>query len=553
MKKIIECVPNFSEGKDKSIIDAISAAIKSVDKVKLLNVDSGEDFNRTVYTFVGDPDSVLDAAFRAAKIGLALIDMRKHKGEHARMGALDVCPFIPIEGVSDRECIEISKKFGEIIAERLRVPVFLYAKSAKKIDRIKLPEIRKGEYEGLEKKLKDPSFKPDYGESKFNPKSGVIVTGCRDVLLAYNINLDTDDKAIASKISGIIRTSGVIKRDKDGNKLMDHNGNILRIPGRFKGVQAGGMMYDEKTAQVSMNLLNYKEVNLHQVFEAVKLEAKKLGVEVTGSEIVGLVPKNSLVLAARYYSKNEGLKLLNEKDLIELAIERLGLSDLYIFKPEQKVIEYIIEEIGPLISMRVVDFLSELSSNSPAPGGGSVAAISGGFSAALTSMVCNLTLGKEKYSGVQDEIKSVLKISEKLRNDLTRMIDEDTNAFNQVIKAFKLPKNTDVEKKKRNDAIQKGYRVAAEIPLLTARTCAEMMKVLMVVAEKGNINSITDVGVSAIMAKACVESAILNVKINLKSIKDEKVVTNISNEVKNIQKYVSDKTNDILQIVNTSI
>ena len=553
MDKIVECVPNFSEGKDKSIINAISAAIESVDGVKLLNVDPGEDFNRTVFTFVGEPEPILEAAFRASKVGIALIDMSKHKGEHARMGALDVCPFIPIKDVTDDECIKLSKKFGERMAKELGVPVFLYAKSATKPERIRLPDIRKGEYESLEEKFEDPSFKPDYGKPKFVPKSGATATGCRDILLAYNINLNTNDKSIASKISGKIRTSGIIKKDKDGNKIIGSNGKPERIPGRFKGVQAGGMMYDENIAQVSMNLLNYRKVNLHDVFEAVQEEAGKLGVKATGSEIVGLVPKESLILAGKFYSKKEGLKISDEEELVSIGIEKLGLSELYPFKPEEKVIEYMVEEIGPLVSMKIGGFLSELASDSPAPGGGSVAALAGSLGAALSSMVCNLTIGKEKYADVQLEIKDTLKKSEQLRKELIKLIDEDTEAFNDVMKAFKMPKETEEQKEKRKQAIQKGYKTAAKVPLETAKTCEKILDIAMVVAEKGNKNSITDAAVSALMAQAGVKSAILNIKINLGSIKDDEFVERISFEIDELQKNADDKANEIMKIVENSL
>ena len=550
MLKIIECVPNFSEGKNKTIINAISAAIESTPGIKLLNVDPGEDFNRTVYTFVGEPELVLEAAFEAAKVGISLIDMTKHKGEHARMGALDVCPFIPIKGVTDKECINFSKKFAEKMSKELGIPVFLYAKSATKPDRIKLPDIRKGEYESLEEKFKDTSFKPDYGKPVFIPKSGATVTGCRDILLAYNINLNTNNKNIASKISGKIRTSGVAKKDKNGNKIIGKDGKPEYIPGRFKGLQAGGMMYNENIAQVSMNLLNYREVNLHDVFEAVKEEAKILGVKVTGSEIVGVLPAESLILAGKYYAKKEDLKISNEEELIDLAIEKLGLSELYIFKPDEKIIEYMIKETGPLASMKINTFLSELSSNSPAPGGGSVAALSGGLSASLTSMVCNLTIGKENYANVQNEIKKTLFQSEKLRKKLTELIDEDSNAFNNVMKAFKLPKETEEQKKIRNKAIQESYKRAAQVPLDTARICLQVLDAATKVAKIGNVKSITDVAVSAIMARCGVESAVLNIKINLNSIKDEDFVKKINNELENIKKNVLDKTQEILKIVN---
>ncbi len=457
------------------------------------------------------------------------------------MGALDVCPFIPIKGVTDKDCIELSKKFGERMAKELSVPVFLYGKSAAKPDRVRLPDIRKGEYEALEEKFKDPSYKPDFGKAEFVPKSGATATGCRDILLAYNINLNTNDKSIANKISGKIRTSGVLKKDKEGNKIIGPDGKAERIPGRFKGVQAGGMMYDENMAQVSMNLLDYREVNLHDVFEAVQEEGEKLGVKATGSEIVGLVPKESLVLAGKFYSKKDGLKVSDEEELVTIGVEKLGLSELYPFKLEKKVIEYMVEEEGALASMKVNGFLSELASNSPAPGGGSVAALAGSLGAALSSMVCNLTVGKEKYADVQGEIKNTLKKSEKLRKDLTKLIDEDTDAFNDVMKAFKMPKETDKQKEVRSKAIQEGYKTAAKVPLKTAKTCASILDV------------ITDAAVSALMAQAGVISAILNVKINLGSIKDEGFVKKIASDLDKLEENSADKTSKILKIVNSNL
>ena len=549
MEKIVECVPNFSEGRDKAVIAAISAAIKTVEGVKLLNVDPGADFNRTVYTFVGEPKPVLEAAFQAAKVGIALIDMTKHKGEHARMGALDVMPFIPIKGVTQDDCIKLSKRFGKRMAEELGVPVFLYANSATKPERVRLPDIRKGEYEALEEKFKDPDFTPDYGQAVFVPKSGATATGAREMLIAYNINLNTNDKSIASKIAGKIRTSGVLKKDKNGEKIIGPNGKPERTPGKFKGVQAGGMMYDENIAQISMNLLNYRDVNLHNVFETCSEEAITLGAKVTGSEIVGLLPKESLVIAGRFYSEKEKIKIDDEDDLVNFAIDKLGLSELYPFKPEEKVIDYMVEETGPLASKTIKGFLSETASSSPAPGGGSVAALSGALGTALSSMVCNLTIRKEKYKDVEKEIKKVLVKSEKLRKELTILIDEDTEAFNDVIKAFKMPKENDEQKKKRSNAIQEGYKAAAQVPLKTAQTCTKILDIAKVLAEKGNQNSITDAAVSALMAKAGVESAILNVRINLGSIKDEVFVKKISNELSDLEKSTERKTEEILKIV----
>ena len=479
--------------------------------------------------------------------------MSHHKGEHARMGALDVCPFIPISGVNDKDCIELSKKFGKKIADELGIPVFLYAKSATKPEHVKLPNIRKGEYEALEEKFKNQGFTPDFGKPVFVPKSGATATGCRDILLAYNINLNTNDKSIASTISGIIRTSGVLKKDKNGNKIIGPDGKPLRTPGRFKGVQAGGMMYNENIAQISMNLLNYTEVNLHDVYEACKKEAEKLGAQVTGSEIVGLVPKKALILAGKYYTQQTHQSLKNEEQLINLAIDKLGLSQLYPFKPEEKIIEYMIEKTGPLAAMTVKNFLSELASSSPAPGGGSVAALAGALSAALTSMVCNLTIGKEKYVSVETEIKATLQHCEKIRKTLTQLIDKDTKAFNDVIKAFKMPKETNTQKEKRTQAIQKGYKKAAEIPLETAETCEQILNLAKTVAEKGNQNSITDAAVSALMAHAAVIGAALNVKINLSSIKDETFVKNISEKLVKLEQQSKQKTDQILKIVETNL
>lgn len=550
MQKIVECVPNFSEGKEKSIIDAISASIKSVDGVKLINTDPGADFNRTVYTFVGEPENVLEAAFQCARVGTLLIDMSKHHGEHARMGALDVMPFIPIKNITTKDCIKLSKEFGRRMSKELGIPVFLYANSATKPERVKLPDIRQGEYESLEEKFKNPSYKPDFGEPIFIPKSGATATGARDILIAYNINLDTNDKKTASKIAGKIRTSGIIKKDENGEKIIGINGKPERIPGRFKGVQAGGMMYNENIAQISMNLLNFKDVNIHDVFEASLEEAEKLGVKVTGSEIVGLLPKDSLLNAGRYYSQKNNIKCLDEDEYVDLAIEKLGLSQLYPFIPEEKVIEYMVQEAGPLVSKKVDSFLTDLASDSPAPGGGSVAALSGALGASLTSMVCNLTIGKDKYSEVQNEIKKTLNQTKKLRKKLTKLIDEDTEAFNKVMKAFKMPKDGDEQKKKRSKAIQEGYKTAANVPLETANICIQGLNFAKIVAEKGNKNSITDAAVSALMLKAGFESAVLNVKINLGSIKDEKYVSNISNQIQEMEKYSKEKTKEILVLVD---
>lgn len=551
--RIVECVPNFSEGRDKAIINAITAAAQSVNGVKVLNVDPGEDFNRTVFTFVGSPENILEAAFQSAKVGTALIDMRNHKGEHARMGALDVMPFIPIRNVTNEECITLSKKFGKRMADELHIPVFLYARSASKPERVKLPDIRKGEYEALEEKFKHNDFNPDFGKAQFVPKSGATATGCRDILIAYNINLDTSDKRIASTIASVIRTSGTVKKDKDGNKIIGSDGKAERIPGKFNGVQAGGMMYDENIAQVSMNLLNYKEVNMHHVYETVKEEADKYNVKVTGSEIVGLVPKDSLVIPGRFYAELNQKNITNEDDLVSLAIQHLGLSDLYEFKTEEKVIEYMIQDQGPLASSTLTSFLSELASSSPAPGGGSVAALSGALAAALDSMVCQLTIGKKNYEDVQDDISLLNQEINKVQKRLIELIDEDTNAFNDVMKAFKMPKDTEEQKKKRSKAIQNGYKKAAEIPLETAQTAKKVLQLSIDIAKKGNTNSITDAGVAALLAYAAVHAAALNVEINLGSIKNDIFVKKMSKELQMLRSDAEKEKNMVEDIVTTKM
>ncbi|MCK5773758.1 MAG: glutamate formimidoyltransferase [Thermoplasmata archaeon] len=523
MDRIVECVPNFSEGRDKAVIEAIAGAIRSVEGVKLLDVDPGADFNRTVFTFVGEPEPVLEAAFQAAKVGTRLIDMTEHKGEHARMGALDVCPFIPIKGITFDDCTELARRFGSRYWEELGIPSFLYARSAQSPDRVRLPDIRKGEYEALSEKFKDPGFKPDFGDPVFVPKSGTTGTGTRSLLLAYNVNLNTNDKSIASKIARKIRTSGVLKKDENGEKIIGPDGKSERIKGRFEGVQGGGMMYNEDIAQISMNLLDFTATNMNDVYEAIREEAQALGADVTGSEIVGLVPKESLLIAGRFYSENDD-DLEDEEELVFRAIQGLGLSDLYEFKPERKVIDYMVVEDGPLASMDVKGFLEELASNSPAPGGGSVAALSGSLGAALLEMVCNLTVGKKNYEEAWVEMKAAAKDIGIHRMRLLELVDEDTNAFNDVMKAFKLPKGTDEEKVARSAAIQAGYKKAIDTPMDTALKCLELLELATPVAQKGNRNSITDVGVGADMAAAGLVGAVMNVRINLGSIKDKEYV-----------------------------
>lgn len=553
MERIVECVPNFSEGSDLAVIKAISGAVESVNGIKLLDVDPGADFNRTVFTFVGSPENIVEAAFQAAKVGTSLIDMTDHKGEHARMGALDVCPFIPIKGVTMEDCTELAKEFGRRYWDELGIPIFLYANSALRPERVKLPDIRKGEYEALEEKFRDPDFAPDFGDPVFVPRSGTTATGSRQILIAYNINLNTSDKSIAGKIAGRIRTSGVLKKDENGEKIIGADGKPERIPGIFKGVQAGGMMYNEDIAQISMNILDYSVTSMHGVYEKCAEMAKELGAEVTGSEIVGLVPLEALLEGGKFYAEKEGSGTTEEADLVQMAVDRMGLSQLYDFVPEEKVIDYLVKEEAPLGKMQIGSFLDELASSSPAPGGGSVAALAGSLGASLIGMVCSLTVGKEKYKDSWEELEVVSRKVSRNRKRLLKLVDEDTNAFNDVMAAFRMPKETDEEKAVRSEAIQVGYKKAIATPLDTASQCLDVLELSIPVSKKGNPNSISDVGVGAQMASTGLDGAIMNVRINLGSIKDQNYVEEMNVKLKEMDARRTDLMKVILENVESKL
>lgn len=554
MDRIVECVPNFSEGRDMAVIEAIAGAVRSVKGVKLLNVDPGADFNRTVFTFVGGPEEVLEAAFQAARVGISLIDMTKHRGEHARMGALDVCPFIPIKNVTFEECDALAVRFGERLWKEMGVPVYLYARSARRSDRTALPDIRKGEYEALPGKLMSPDFHPDIGEPVFVPRSGVTATGTREILIAFNVNLMKGDKTMASAISGRIRPSGTFKLDEKGEKVMGPDGKPVKVPGYLKAVQAGGMMYNENMAQVSMNLLDFRTTGLYDAYEACRKEAADLGGEVGGSEIVGLVPMEALVLAGKGYAAREGLGSgSDERALMRLALDRLGLDQLYRFEPDRKVIDLMVSDGRKLASMDLAGFLDELASSSPAPGGGSVAALSGALGAALVEMVCQLTSGKEQYRDSWDEIGEAEKRCRVLRHRLLELVDEDTVAFNDVMKAFKMPKGTDEEKGVRSAAIQKGYKRAIDTPLSTAHFCIDVLRAAIPVAQKGNRGSISDAGVGADMAMSGLKGALMNVNINLPSIKDQAYVSDMKARISDLSSKGSELHRTISEEVKRAL
>lgn len=520
--RLVECVPNFSEGRDKKTLDAIAGEIRSVAGVKLLDVDPGAATNRTVFTFAGAPDEVAQAAFLAIKKASELIDMHHHKGAHPRMGATDVCPFVPITGVTMEECVELAKRLGKRVGEELEIPVYLYEFAATSNQRKSLADIRAGEYEGFAEKIKKPEWKPDFGPAEFNAKSGATVIGARQFLIAYNVNLNTTDVKIAKEVAFAIREKGRVKKDNHGNKVIDSQGNTVYEPGLFKHVRATGWLIPEyNCAQVTINLTDFTVSPMHEVFDACVKEAEKHGARVTGSEIVGLVPKQAMIDAGMHYLRKQKANCgVPEKTLIQTAIRSLGLNDVTPFNPAKKIIESHFEVPMPLASMTVKDFADELSSNSPAPGGGSVAALSGALSAALSSMVAALTHNKKSYEIVRDEMEKVGIAAQSNMRSQIEAIDRDTDAFNQVMACFGMPKATEEEKKARAHAIEEATKGATMVPLGVLEKTITSLDLALKVAEKGNKNSLSDAGVAGLTGYTAAMGAYYNVLINLGGIND---------------------------------
>lgn len=535
--KLVECVPNFSEGRDKDKIGLIVNEIRNTKNIMLLDIDPGEATNRTVVTFIGPPDDAVEAAFKAIKKAGEIIDMSKHKGEHPRMGATDVCPFVPVSGISTEECIELAKKLGKRVGEELKIPVYLYEYAAVKPDRKALSSIRKGEYEGFEKKILEENWAPDFGPQEFNPGTGVTAVGVREFLIAYNVNLNTRNKKLANKIGKIIRESGYPKREK-GRKVLDENGDQVMVPGRLQECRAVGWYIDEyDMAQVSINLTNYKVTPIHLAFDTVCEEAHKLGLRVTGSEIVGLVPKEAMIMAGRYYLEKQGENTgVPEKDIIANAVHSLGLCEVADFCPEDKIIEYAYKKDKKgLIDMRANDFCDLLSSDAPAPGGGSVAALNGAMSASLTAMVASLTIGKKKYREHSALMKEIAVEAQGLKYFFLNAVDADTDAFNEIMDAFTLPKKTDAEITARNEAIQNATKKATMVPFGVLENTKRLGELALEVAMKGNQNSLSDAGVAGLTAHSACMGAYYNVMINLTGIEDEGFKTEISNRAKTIK------------------
>jgi glutamate formiminotransferase / formiminotetrahydrofolate cyclodeaminase len=542
MQKLIECVPNFSEGRDQNIIRQIADAIESVDSVSLLDVDPGASTNRTVVTFVGNPDAAVEAAFRAIKKAAELIDMRKHKGAHPRMGATDVCPFIPVSNVSWDEAIACANRLGKRVGDELKIPVYLYEKAAKNKSRSNLSVIRAGEYEGFFEKIKQSQWQPDFGPAIFNEKAGATGVGVRDFLVAYNVNLNTKSVRRANSVAFDVREQGRVQTEDGtawGKPVLDANGEPIRVAGMLKHVKAIGWFVKEYgIAQVSMNLTNIEETPLHAAFNACCESAAERGLRVTGSEIVGMVPKKSLVDAGRYFlRKQKWSEGVSDEELIDIAIRSMGLSELKPFDPKEKVIEFKIEAAEPknsLVKMNLREFCNETLSDSPAPGGGSVAALMGALGASLGGMVANLSAGKRGWDDKLEYFSNWAVKAQQLKDELLALVDEDTAAFNKVMDAFALPKESAKEKAARSAAIEQATKYAAEVPLNVMETGSRSYELLAEMAERGNPASISDVGVGALATRACIEGAALNVRINLAQLTDEKFKTALEEKVRNV-------------------
>ena len=561
MQKLIECVPNFSEGRDQNVIRQITDAIESVDGVSLLDVDPGASTNRTVVTFVGSPDAAVEAAFRAIKKASELIDMRKHKGAHPRMGATDVCPFIPVSNVSWDEVIACANRLGQRVGDELKIPIYLYEKAAKNQSRSNLSVIRGGEYEGFFEKIRQPEWKPDFGPEIFSEKSGATVIGVRDFLVAYNVNLNTKSVRRANSVAFDVREQGRVKTEDgtpSGKPVLDANREPIRIPGMLKHVKAIGWFVKEYgIAQVSMNLTDIEETPLHAAFDACCESAARRGLRVTGSEIVGMVPKKSLVDAGRYFlRKQKWSEGVSDEELIDIAIRSMGLSELKPFDPKGKVIEFKIESAEPkrsLAKMNLREFCNETLSDSPAPGGGSVAALMGALGASLGGMVANLSAGKRGWDDKLEYFSNWAVTAQQLKDELLALVDEDTAAFNKVMDAFALPKESAEEKAARAAAIAKATKYAAEVPLKVMETASKSYELLAEMAERGNPASVSDIGVGALATRACIEGAALNVKINLAQLKDEKFKTASLKRIEQISTDSDTQFEKISQVVASKL
>jgi glutamate formiminotransferase/formiminotetrahydrofolate cyclodeaminase len=521
MKQILECVPNFSEGRDMDLIRRITDQVETVEGVKLLDVDPGKATNRTVVTFVGPPGDVVEAAFRAVKIASEIIDMSRHSGEHPRFGATDVCPLVPVSGISMEETVEYARKLAERIGREIGIPVYCYENAALKAERRNLASVRSGEYEGLKDKLADPAWVPDFGPASFVPRTGAIAVGARDFLVAYNINLNTTSTRRANAIAFDVRERGRVRREGDpltGKIVKDQDGNPVMVPGSLKEVKAIGWFIEEYgVAQISMNLTNISVTPVHVAFDEVCRRAEARGVRVTGSELVGLVPLHAMLEAGRYFLKKQQRSAgVSDRELIKIAVKSMGLDELGPFVPEDKIIEYQLKKGGDkeLIDLSLRDFLELTASESPAPGGGSVSAYLGSLGAALSTMVANLSSHKRGWDERWEEFSDWAGKGKVLQERLLLLVDEDTRAFREIISAFGMPNKTAAEAEARKGAIEAATLQAIEVPFQVMSTAAEGFEVAGAMVENGNPSSVSDAGVGVLALYACMEGAWLNVQIN---------------------------------------
>ncbi len=603
--ELVECVPNFSEGRDQSVIDEIIHEIEAFDDVEVKDVDMGEDTNRTVVTFVGPPSGAKKAAFDAIKKAAELIDMSQHEGSHPRMGATDVCPFVPVKGTTMDDCVQIAEDLGEKVGEELGIPVYLYEEAATEPKRKDLATIREGQYEGLEEKLVDPEWEPDFGPAEWNErikKTGTTVIGAREFLIAYNINLNTKNKKIAWDIALEMRRRGRAKREDSpdqhywkgqivrygknefpcgecnfvgdtfqkvnehtqeehgydlqdfleknyGYDVTDLEGKAVKQRGKFDHCKAIGWYVDEyERAQVSINLTNFKKTSIHDVYEFARDRARKMGARVTGSEIVGLAPYEALLQTGKYYlEKMNQPKGIPEENIIETAVQSLGLRDVAEFDPEEKLIGGPMKPEDALVDMHVDDFVQEVSRDSSTPGGGSIAALSGSIGAALSSMVSNLSTGGRGTTDIDPILMPVAEEAQGLKDQLLNAVDEDTNAFDKYMEAKRMPKSTEEERKKRKEAMQEGLKHAVEVPMETARTSAKVIDLAEKTAEHGKEDAVSDALVAAQMAYSGVVGGIANVKINIGDIEDEEFVEKTLDECKKLEKEYREKKEEVIQ------
>lgn len=559
-KQLIECVPNFSEGRDMAVIKQITDEIESVDGVKLLDVDPGKATNRTVVTFVGTPEAVVEAAYKAIVKAGEVIDMSKHTGEHARMGATDVCPFIPVANITMEETAELAIQLAKKVGENTDIPIYLYGESQPNKARNVLSIIRQGEYEGFFDKIKKPEWKPDFGPAIYNAKKGATVIGARDFLIAYNINLNTKSTRIANRIAFDVRETGRVAREGNpftGKIITDENGEAVRIPGTCKAVQAVGWFIDEyDVAQVSANLTNFNITPIHTFFDEVQKSAIERGVRITGSELVGLIPLKAMLDAGKHYLiKQERSVGVSDDELIHIAIKSLGLDELAPFDPRKKIIEYQLKDDNSekLINLTAKALANETASESMAPGGGSISAYVGALGISLGTMVANLSANKPGWENKLNYFSPLAEKGQQIKNELLYLVDEDTRSFDAIIDAIRLPKETADEKTIRANAIEQASQYAAEVPYKVMQVAAKSIEIIKAMIENGNAASITDAGVGALCLKTAIQGAFMNVKVNLKDLNNRTFAIDLRKNAQTIFDNTMDQLTDLVSIVEQKV